>query len=240
MNHISFTLKNIKKWTAPNSVKTPINLIGIKSKIYYEPKGVCLIISPWNYPFNLTLNPIISAIAAGNCMVVKPSEFTPSVSSLIDQMFSYLFDEKEIKIIQGDSSVGSYLVNLNFDHIFFTGSPEVGRFVMESAAKNLTSVTLELGGKNHAIIDETANIRDAAEKILWTKYVNCGQTCIAVNHVFVHESKYDYFLDSIKKTMKKFFYNNSSFGEVVNQKHILRLKNLKKSLKTVIIYMSLC
>ena len=228
LNHINFTLKNIKKWTSNRSVWSPIHLIGTRSKIYYEPKGVCLIISPWNYPFNLTLNPMISAIAAGNCMIIKPSEFTSSVSSLIEKMVSSIFSANEIKVIQGDANVGADLITLDFDHIFFTGSPEIGKIVMASAAKNLTSVTLELGGKNHTVVDETANIKDAAEKILWSKYVNCGQTCIAANHVFVHDAKYDEFISCVTETMELFFSNNSCYGEIVNQKHFSRLEKLKK------------
>ena len=226
LNHIDFTLRNIKKWTTRKSVWTPIHLFGTKSKIYYEPKGVCLIISPWNYPFNLTLNPVVSAIAAGNCVVVKPSEFTPTTSSLIRELISTIFNENEIKVIEGDYSIGSYLINLKFDHIFFTGSPEIGKIVMQAASKNLSSLTLELGGKNHTIVDETANIKDAVEKILWSKYVNAGQTCIAVNHVFVHSKSYPSFINHVKTVLEKFFSKESDYGEIVNKKHYNRLKTI--------------
>ena len=229
LNHIDFTLKNIKKWSNSKSVWTPINLLGTKSKIYSEPKGVCLIISPWNYPFNLTLNPIISAIAAGNCIIVKPSEFTPNTSNLIQKIIDFIFKSSEISVVQGDHNIGAYLVKMKFDHIFFTGSPEIGSFVMEAASKNLTSVTLELGGKNHTVVDETANIKDAVEKILWSKYVNCGQTCIAVNHVFVHSSCYKSFLSNLELVTNNFFSNQSDFGEIVNSKHFERLTFLLKS-----------
>ena len=228
LNHIDFTLKNVKKWASRKSVWTPIHLFGTKSKIYYEPKGVCLIISPWNYPLNLTLNPIISAIASGNCMMVKPSEFTPHTSNLIKKIIDEIFHQKEISVIEGDYTIGAYLVKMKFDHIFFTGSPEIGKIVMESASKNLTSVTLELGGKNHTVVDETANIKDAAEKILWSKYVNCGQTCIAVNHVFVHEKSYNLFLSNLELVMQNFFTNKSDYGEIVNSKHYERLMILLK------------
>jgi len=228
LNHIRFTLKNIKKWTARKSVWTPFHLIGTSSKVYYEPKGVCLIISPWNYPFNLTLNPVISAIAAGNCVIVKPSEHTPHTSSLVANMLASIFDLNELQVIEGGVDVGEYLIGLNFDHIFFTGSPDIGKIVMRSAAKNLSSVTLELGGKNHAIVDQTANIKDAVEKILWSKYVNCGQTCIAVNHVFVHKKCYQKFLSIVPEVLANFFSNNSSFGTIVNAKHLNRLRSLLK------------
>lgn len=228
LNHIKFTLKNIKRWASRKSVWTPLHLIGASSKVYYEPKGVCLIISPWNYPFNLTLNPIISALAAGNCIIVKPSEHTPHTSSLISNMLSSLFISDELKVVEGGVDVGSYLIGLNFDHIFFTGSPDIGKIVMKSASQNLSSVTLELGGKNHAIVDETANIKDAVEKILWSKYVNCGQTCIAVNHVFVHKKYYKQFLSLVPEVLSTFFSKNSNFGEIVNSKHLKRLQALLK------------
>lgn len=228
LNHIDFTLKNIKKWTAQKSVWTPIQLFGTKSKIIHEPKGVCLIISPWNYPFNLTLNPIISAIAAGNCMMIKPSEHTPNTSLLINEIITSLFQEREVKVIEGNEIEGAYLINLKFDHIFFTGSPAIGKIVMKASSNYLSSMTLELGGKNHTIVDETANIKDAAEKILWSKYVNCGQTCIAVNHVFVHHKIYEAFLKSLVITMRKFFQSDFEYGEIVNYKHYNRLQNILK------------
>tara|TARA_Y100000994_G_scaffold224120_1_gene205537 strand:- start:3007 stop:4386 length:1380 start_codon:yes stop_codon:yes gene_type:complete len=229
LNHIDFTLKNIKAWAARKSVWTPIHLMGTKSKIYYEPKGVCLIISPWNYPFNLTLNPMVSAIAAGNCIVVKPSEFTPNTSSLLKKIAVSIFSEKEVAVIEGDYHVGSYLINLKFDHIFFTGSPDIGKIVMQAASKNLASITLELGGKNHTVVDETANIKDAVEKILWSKYVNCGQTCIAVNHVFVHKKSYDLFLTHLDSVLEYFFSKEFDYGEIVNEKHHDRLTLLLKN-----------
>jgi len=142
LNHIKFTLKNIKKWSSIKSVWNPIHLLGTQSKIYYEPKGVCLIISPWNYPFNLTLNPVISAISAGNCVIVKPSEFTPNMSSLMSKMLSSIFEENEVKVVEGGKDIGEYLINLNFDQIFFTGSPKIGSIIMQAAAKNLSSITL--------------------------------------------------------------------------------------------------
>ena len=224
LNHISFTLKNIKKWTSHRSVWTPINLLGTRSKIYHEPKGVCLIISPWNYPFNLTLNPLVSAIAAGNCVVLKPSEFTSNTSKLIEELITSIFPPEEVTVVHGDAEVGSNLIKLKFDHIFFTGSPEIGKAVMSSASQNLSSITLELGGKNHTVVDETANIKDSVEKIIWSKYVNCGQTCIAVNHVFVHVSCYDVFILELEKVLGKFFVNNSDYSSVVNNKHIERLQ----------------
>ncbi len=226
LQHIKFTLANINKWTSGKSVWAPIQLIGTRSKIYQEPKGVCLIISPWNYPFNLTLNPVISAIAAGNCVTVKPSEFTPHTSALILKMLSSLFSENEVAVIEGGADIGNYLINLKYDHIFFTGSPDVGKLVMRAASKNLSSVTLELGGRNHAVLGKSANIKDAVEKIMWSKFVNCGQTCIAVNHVFVHIDQYEQFILHAKIVLDNFFKNKSDFGEIVNCNHMDRLQKI--------------
>ena len=226
LSHIDFTLKHVKKWAAKKSVWTPLHLIGSSSKIYYEPKGVCLIISPWNYPFNLSLNPLISAIAAGNCIVLKPSEYTPNTSTLISELISSIFNKDEVMVVEGDADLGASLIQLKFNHIFFTGSPEIGKIVMSAAANNLTSVTLELGGKNHTIVDSTANLSDAAEKIIWSKYVNCGQTCIAVNHVFIHADCYNEFVVCLRDVLDKFFSENGNYASVVNDKHFDRLKCL--------------
>ena len=230
ISHIDYTIKNIKKWKKPKSVKNPIHLIGTKSKIYYEPKGLCLIISPWNYPFNLTLNPLISAVAAGNCCMVKPSEFTPNTTLIISKMITNVFRKEHVSIIAGDHTIGNKLINLPFDHIFFTGSPEIGKKVMSAASKNLASVTLELGGKNHTIVDDSAKIKDCAEKIIWTKALNCGQTCIACNHIFVDKKIASEFYKQLDKAILKFFpnglKNNTDYGQIVNTNHINRINKL--------------
>jgi len=230
ISHIDYTIKNIKKWKKPKSVKTPIHLIGTKSKIYYEPKGLCLIISPWNYPLNLTLNPLISAVAAGNCCMVKPSEYTPNTTLIISKMITDIFKKEHVSIIPGDHTIGNKLINLPFNHIFFTGSPEIGQKVMSAASKNLASVTLELGGKNHTIVDDSANIKDCAEKIIWTKALNCGQTCIACNHIFVHKKIANEFYKQLDKAILKLFpiglKNNADYGQIVNKKHLKRINKL--------------
>ncbi|OUV57265.1 MAG: hypothetical protein CBC73_00540 [Flavobacteriales bacterium TMED113] len=228
ISHIDYTIKNIKNWKKPKSVKTPIHLIGTKSKIYYEPKGVCLIISPWNYPFNLTLNPLVSAIAAGNCCIVKPSEYTPNTTLVISKMIENIFKKEHVCVFSGDHTMGNKLINLPFDHIFFTGSPEIGKKVMSAASKNLTSITLELGGKNHTIVDDSANLKDCAEKIIWTKALNCGQTCIACNHIFVSKNianqLYIYLEKAILKLFPNGLKNNLDYGQIVNTKHLNRIK----------------
>ncbi len=221
-------LHNVHRWARPKSVPTPLTLFGATSYIHYEPKGVCLIIAPWNYPFNLLLLPLIEAIAAGNTAVLKPSELTPYTAQLIDDMISELFNEDEVKVIQGEVKTSQQLLSLPFDHIFFTGSPAVGKIVMEAAAKNLTSVTLELGGKSPAIIDETANIQDAAEKLVWGKFMNCGQTCIAPDYVYVHNSIFDRFEAELKEQLTKEYYkegevNKNDFARIVNERHFARI-----------------
>ena len=222
ISHIDYTLRNLKKWASPKTVKTPLHLIGTKSKIYYEPKGICLIISPWNYPLNLTLNPLISSIAAGNYNIIKPSEFTPNLSELIKKMISELFNNKENIVVLGDHKVGEELINLPFNHIFFTGSPKIGKKVMEAAGKNLSSITLELGGKNHTIVDLSANLEDAVEKIIWSKYVNAGQTCIACNHVFIYKGIAENFY---KEVIKKITLLNKDkqYTQIVNPTHAKRI-----------------
>jgi len=228
ISHIDYTLKNLKKWCSPKTVKTPLHLLGTRSKIYYEPKGICLIISPWNYPLNLTLNPLISSIAAGNYNIIKPSEFTPNVSELINNMISELFKNKENIVVLGDYRTGEELIALPFNHIFFTGSPKIGKKVMEAAGKNLSSVTLELGGKNHTIVDESANLKDSIEKIIWSKYVNAGQTCIACNHVFIHKSIAKKFYEKITEKIEQ-LNTEKKFTQIVNFLHVKRINNIMSS-----------
>ena len=228
ISHIDYTLKNLKKWCSPKTVKTPLHLLGTRSKIYYEPKGICLIISPWNYPFNLTLNPLISSIAAGNYNIIKPSEFTPNVSELINKMITNLFESQENIVVLGDYRTGEELIRLPFNHIFFTGSPKIGKKVMEAAGKNLSSVTLELGGKNHTIVDESANLKDSIDKIIWSKYVNAGQTCIACNHVFIHKNIAKKFYEIITTKIEQ-LNTEKDFTQIVNSLHVKRINNIMSS-----------
>ncbi len=224
-------IHNLHRWARPKSAPTPLTLFGSHSSIYVEPKGVCLIIAPWNYPFNLLILPLIEAIAAGNTAILKPSEMTPHTAQLMENMMDELFEESEVKVVQGEIKTTQQLLALPFDHIFFTGSPAVGKIVMEAAAKNLTSVTLELGGKSPVIIDETANIKDAAEKLVWGKFMNCGQTCIAPDYMFVHTSIFDAFEAQLKKAIKKEYYNagevnKSDYARIVNKHHYARIAGL--------------
>ncbi len=218
---------HLSDWAESKKVSTSLSFWGTNSHIQYEPKGVTLIIAPWNYPFNLCIGPLISAIGAGCTAIIKPSEHTPNTSNLIEKMISELFSSQEIKVILGDVSVSTELLNLPFDHIFFTGSPSVGKIVMTAAAKNLTSVTLELGGRNPTIVDETANIKDAAQKIVWGKFINSGQTCIAPNYILVHEKQ----AEALKKALIEqitiqFPITDESRTKIVNPIHYKRLVDL--------------
>jgi len=231
-------IHNLHRWVKPKKVPTPLTLFGARSYIHVEPKGVCLIIAPWNYPFNLIMLPLIEAIAAGNTAILKPSELTPYTAQLVEDMVSELFNDDEVKVIQGEVKASQQLLALPFDHIFFTGSPAVGKIVMEAAAKNLTSVTLELGGKSPVIIDETANVKDAAEKLVWGKFMNCGQTCIAPDYVYVHASIFDKFESEIKKFINKEYYKNGKvntddYARIVNVKHFDRVSALLKEVVEV-------
>jgi aldehyde dehydrogenase (NAD+) len=204
-------------------------MLGTRSSIVYEPKGVCLIIAPWNYPFNLSAGPLVSALAAGNTVIIKPSELTPNASALISQMCKEVFELQEVTVVEGDATVSQELLKLPFDHIFFTGSPAVGKIVMRAAADHLTSVTLELGGKSPTIITASSNVKEAAQRVAVAKFINNGQTCIAPDYVLVHASVQKSFIDALKTHVQNMFAKNTTFQQsadyarVVNAKHYQRL-----------------
>ena len=231
-SEIKHTKSHLSKWMRPKKVSTPMAQLGSSSYIHYEPKGVVLIISPWNFPFNLTFGPLISAIAAGNCVIVKPSEITPHASALMKKILSDLFDESEVAVVEGDVSVSAELLKLPFNHIFFTGAPEIGKVVMKAAAENLTSVTLELGGKSPTLVDETANLKAAAQRIAFGKWLNNGQVCIAPDYVLVHESVAEKFLELLKTTIQSFYSEDAassdSYNRIVNHRHFLRVEGYYK------------
>ena len=218
----------VANWMRDQSIHTPLALLGSSSYIKYEPKGVVLIVSPWNFPVNLTFSPLVSAIAAGNCVIIKPSEMTPHIASIMKKIIKDVFDENEVALIEGGVDVSTELLKLPFNHIFFTGAPSIGKVVMSAAAKNLTSVTLELGGKSPTIVDETADIDVAARRIAWSKFANNGQICIAPDYVYVHQSKKEAFLSAVKKYINQFYSTDaakeSSYNRIVNSKHFDRLK----------------
>jgi aldehyde dehydrogenase (NAD+) len=223
-------IKHLNSWMKPQSVPTPMNMIGSSAHVRFEPKGVCLIISPWNYPFNLSIKPLLQAIAAGNTVVLKPSEMTPHTSTLIKKMLGELFEENEVAVIEGDAQVSTLLLEQPFNHIFFTGSPAVGKIIMSAASKNLTSVTLELGGKSPCVVDETANIKKTAEKLAWGKFINNGQTCIAPDYVLVHKSVENELITELKSSIEAMYgndaKNSADYCRVVNNRHFSRLNGL--------------
>ncbi|MDX1471154.1 MAG: aldehyde dehydrogenase family protein, partial [Flavobacteriaceae bacterium] len=227
VEEIDYVIKRLPFWLKRQKVSTPISLFGSSSYIKYESKGVCLIISPWNFPVNLTLIPLVSAVAAGNSVILKPSEFTPHTSALMEEIIKEVFDENEVVLIRGEVETSKELLKLPFNHIFFTGSPTVGKKVMEAASKHLTSVTLELGGKSPCIIDKDVDVKKTVNKIAFGKFMNAGQTCIAPDYVFVHESVREQVLDELKKTISEFYpqiKEGSSYVELVNEKHYERIK----------------
>ena len=230
--------KNLKKWMKPVSVMPTASMIGTSSKIVKEPKGVTLVVSPWNYPFNLTFGPMIWSIAAGNTVIIKPSEMTPNLSAVIADIVERAFRPEEVSLFQGEADVASYLTALPFDHIFFTGSPAVGKHVMAAAAKNLTSVTLELGGKSPVIVDKSVNIKKAVQSIAWGKFSNNGQTCIAPDYLYVHESVKDQFVRELTACVEKQYglgnnaKDNGDYCKVVNTSHYNRINRLLEDAKS--------
>jgi aldehyde dehydrogenase (NAD+) len=232
-SEIKHTLKNLKSWMQPKKVDSSLSMTGTHGKIYYEPKGVSLIISPWNYPFSLAIGPLVSALAAGCPVIIKPSELTPHTSGLIQNMIEEIFESSEVCVFNGDAEVAQSLLELPFDHIFFTGSPNVGKIIMGAAAKNLSSVTLELGGKSPTIIDPTADLKDAASKLISGKFLNCGQTCIAPDYILIHESIKDEFLMELKVAIQTMYdakyegiEKSKDLARIINQKNFNRVKAL--------------
>ena len=225
-----FAIAHLNEWMAEVEVQTPLAMIGSSSKIIYEPKGTCLILSPWNYPFQLPLVTLVSCIAAGNTAIIKPSEYTPHTSAILKAVINKAYDEADVAVIEGDHTVSTELLKLKWDHIHFTGSPAVGKVIMRAAAEYLTPVTLELGGKSPAIIDETANISAAAKKLTWGKWLNVGQTCIAPDYVLIQEGKKDEFVAKMKETLTKSFgadpHASPDMARIVNNKNLLRVKGL--------------
>jgi aldehyde dehydrogenase (NAD+) len=231
---IDFAIKNLKEWMESIEVSRTMSNVFSTNKIYYEPKGICLIIAPWNYPFQLIMSPLISAIAAGNCAMLKPSEMSSATAKVIHALISKHFNTNEIACFEGDVNVSKALLELPFDHIFFTGSTVVGKVVMQAAAKHLTSVTLELGGKSPAIVDATANLKKAAEKIAWGKLVNAGQTCIAPDYVLIDETLEVDFITRYKEAVSIMYFNaageinKDSYGKIINERQFKRLTDLMK------------
>ncbi|KAA0544631.1 aldehyde dehydrogenase [Bacillus sp. BGMRC 2118] len=227
LEEIRFTLSHLRSWVKPEKVKTPVTHVGSTSYVYPEPYGVALIISPWNYPFQLAIAPLIGAIAAGNCAIIKPSELTPKTSEVLAKLVKEVFPEEYVTVALGGVEVSTALLSENVDYIFFTGSVPVGRVVMEAASKNLTPVTLELGGKSPCIVHEDANLKLAAKRIAWGKFTNAGQTCVAPDYVYVHTSVKDQFLIQFKEAITELYgdepLQNPNFTRIVSERHFNRL-----------------
>ncbi|TDL30659.1 aldehyde dehydrogenase [Jeotgalibacillus sp. S-D1] len=239
LKSIQTMIQNVKQWAKTEKVKTPLFQMPSKSFIMKEPYGSVLIIGPFNYPFQLVIEPLIGAMAAGNCVVIKPSESTPEVTKVISKMLSANFDPAYIKVVEGEKEETSRLINAPFDYLFFTGSVPVGKIVMEAASKNLVPHTLELGGKSPTIVDETADLKKAAQRILWGKLINAGQTCIAPDYLVVHHSVKDKLIEQLKDTIRSFYgdeiQSNDQFGRIVNERHFDRLAQILEKDKEHII-----
>jgi aldehyde dehydrogenase (NAD+) len=219
--------KNLRDWMRPKRVSSPLTMLGSRSYIQYESKGVCLILSPWNFPLNLTFGPLVSAIAAGNCCILKPSEATPATSQLMQQIVQALFDPSEVALVQGEVETAQALLELPFHHIFFTGSPAVGKIVMKAASRHLSSITLELGGKSPAFVDETTAVKTAAKRLAWGKCLNAGQICVAPDYVLVTEKAREPLITALIEQFESFFNGSpegsDSYARIINEKHLQRL-----------------
>lgn len=229
-------ISHLRKWAKPQKVPTPLTLTGTCSEVVYEPKGVVLILGTWNYPASMLLNPLVAAVAAGNCVILKPSELAPATSEYIRDLIEAVFPAEEVAVVEGGAEVAQGLLNLKFDHIFFTGSTRVGKLIMAAAAQHLTPVTLELGGKSPTLVTASADLKMAAESIIAAKFINSGQTCVAPDFIMVQESVSAEFVDECKLALKKYFGANEDVWiaspdlcRIVNRAHYERLCGLYRS-----------
>ena len=240
LKSIKIARKELKNWTKTKQVDTPLYLFPTKSYIKNEPYGTVLIIGPFNYPVQLVFEPLIGAIAAGNTAIVKPSEHTPNVATVIRNVIEDSFDSNYISVVEGGINETQTLIHLPFDYMFFTGSEKVGKVVYEAAAKNLVPVTLELGGKSPVIVDDTANIKVASERISFGKFTNAGQTCVAPDYILVDRKVKNDLIDALKQTITEFYGKNikesPDFGRIVNEKHYNRLNELLEIHKNNIVF----
>ena len=238
IGEIELMLKNLKKWNRPERVPTPLVSMPAKSRRIPEPLGVVLVIAPWNYPVQLLLVPAAGALAAGNAVVLKPSEVSGATSAALARLVPQYLDPEAVAIIEGGVAETTALLEQRFDHIFYTGNGTVGRIVMTAAAQHLTPVTLELGGKSPVIVDESANVRVAARRIAWGKWLNAGQTCVAPDYVLVHRSVEAELIDELRKTLVDFHgadpHRSPDYGRVVSPRHFDRLSSMLSDGRVVI------
>lgn len=237
ISDLKYTIKNISNWAKPERVFPFILNIPSSDTIYKEPYGKVLVIAPWNYPFQLALCPVIAAVAAGNQVVLKPSELTPNTAAIIQKIIAAIFPINHVEVIQGDAEVATQLLAQRWDYIFFTGSVAVGKIVAKAAAANLTPVTLELGGKNPCIVDETANLQLAAKRIVWGKFINAGQTCIAPDYILVHQKSKNKFIEFLKAEITTAYGENPEispdFARIITTKNWTRLVKMIDETKII-------
>lgn len=230
LEDLSYAIKHTKRWSKKEYHLAPLAQFASTSYRIAEPYGLTLIISPWNYPFLLTIQPLVGAISAGNCAVIKPSEYSAHTSKVMQELVESVFDPEYVTVILGEKEIAEELLKNKFDYIFYTGSTRVGKIVMENAARNLTPVTLELGGKSPCIIDEDSNVKLAAKRIIFGKLLNCGQTCVAPDYVFVHKSQKKEFIKYSKYYIEKFigedWINNREYPKMINERQFDRMINL--------------
>jgi aldehyde dehydrogenase (NAD+) len=227
-SELAYTRRNLRRWMRPQGVVPVLSRLGTSAYLTHEPKGNVLIISPWNYPINLSLTPLIQAVAAGNVVVLKPSELTPHSTAVLRDLIGAVFPPEEVAVVEGDATTAQALLTLPFDHIFFTGSTAVGKKVMAAAARNLASVTLELGGKSPVVIDASADIPTAARRVAWAKCVNAGQTCVAPDYVLVHERVREVFIAAFEEAVRKLYpagvAQSDDYARIIDDRHVDRLR----------------
>jgi len=233
MEEIRQALGSLKRWMKPRGHWPTTTMLGTRAAVQYQPRGRVLIVAPWNYPLSLCFGPLVSALAAGNTVIIKPSEMTPAVSALMARIIAEVFPPEEVALFQGSQPTSQALLALPFDHIFFTGSPNVGKLVMAAAARHLTSVTLELGGKSPTIVDQSADLQQAAETLMWGKFLNNGQTCVAPDHVYVHASVQRAFVAACQRVLQQRYgddgsarQNSPDLTRIVNRRHTERVAGL--------------
>ncbi|MEH2238420.1 aldehyde dehydrogenase [Nostoc sp.] len=238
IKEIDYAIKHLKDWTKPKKAAVSWDFFSYSARIYPEPLGVVLIIGPWNYPFNLIISPLIGAIAAGNCAIIKPSEIAFHTSDVIAKIIAKHFDSAYIAVVEGGVEASEKLLAEKFDHIFFTGGTAVGKIIMAAAAKYLTPVTLELGGKSPCIVDSDINLEHTVRRIAWGKFINAGQTCIAPDYVLVDKKIKKDLIDRLGKCLKEFYGNNPAnspdYARIISQKHFDRLVNFLKDGEVII------
>jgi aldehyde dehydrogenase (NAD+) len=233
VGEVKHALKHLRRWMKPQRVRATLTTLGTYSRVVYQPRGRCLVISPWNYPLSLALGPVVSAVAAGNTVILKPSEYTPHTNRVVTQFVTMVFSRDQVAVVEGAAETAAQLLALPFDHVFFTGSAAVGRKVMAAAAAHLASVTLELGGKSPVIVDASADLEAAAEHIIWGKMVNAGQTCVAPDYVYVQRAVADRFIELCRETIARRYGEsdaairaNPDFPRLIHRRHTVRVASL--------------